>query len=858
MLGIKRIVSCVFAILILGLISFVFFQALENLHSSVRWIAVVLVFVVCGSAGWFFRAALKETGAIKYWLLGLVALFGVALYTASSPEFQSADFAQVNYSNGTHSGEIKPVLKRVWNRAVAGYDMHPAFESIVVPNALVATFASSPKQVQVMIAKPPAALLQPDGKLIESNGLSIEVNAFDSQGKLGYSKTLSITQEDFLKDKWIKKKIRMDAGVSSIEVKLGWGTPGSISGYGSTIVGFQIPSAHAYVDYLGKIMLLCAGFFVVLFGLYFNLDVFRAGSASPRKASSLLTVGNCFLVLLGLCLLGYYIHSKTSFVFFWDLRNYWSKTEFLYELINAGAWKQAVGVFSSTYTLDYSMLPAVLPALLSSVTGYPTRVNYSLSIIAIYAVPAYLMVAYLGKRLVDGSASGSGVVNDGRWVFASFAVFLALPLYFATTLNLMPDIGGVVLFVAALLSASSIVEALRAKDGHSQPWKVSNSLIRSSVNLGVLFSLMFVFRRWYVFAAAGIAFALSVLIVIEVLTSRGLRAVVISRVLVAAIVAIFSALPFMCWVLFDWSRDFGQHDYANLYSSYKFSLERDGQVALLFLGTAAPLLSILGAVLLYRFGKARHLWFLLLTSTIVACTLFLHIQSPAPHHYFLLMPMLGALIAGLGLLLLRRFGFKALLGYILVFAVGGGLATYPMSAKYGVTYFAGFDTWYPKQQKYVQGYTEMYRWLTASENQQKTICLIASSEAINQGVLGELWQVVPGATKNAYDQRLIQLGQVDSVNGPPQPIIKQCQIFLVGVPFQAHLQPSEQLTLGIVQKDMVEGQGVGVTVDRNPTVFAMGDNIQVLGYTAVRSITEEEYQDLVKRFLEIKAAAVPK
>ena len=80
----------------------------------------------------------------------------------------------------------------------------------------------------------------------------------------------------------------------------------------------------------------------------------------------------------------------------------------------------------------------------------------------------------------------------------------------------------------------------------------------------------------------------------------------------------------------------------------------------------------------------------------------------------------------------------------------------------------------------------------------------------------------------------------------------------MGVPFQAHLQPSEQLTLGIVQKDMVEGQGVGVTVDRNPTVFAMGDNIQVLGYTAVRSITEEEYQDLVKRFLEIKAAAVPK
>ena len=117
-----------------------------------------------------------------------------------------------------------------------------------------------------------------------------------------------------------------------------------------------------------------------------------------------------------------------------------------------------------------------------------------------------------------------------------------------------------------------------------------------------------------------------------------------------------------------------------------------------------------------------------------------------------------------------------------------------------------------------------------------------------------MWQILPSVAKHAYDQRLIQLGQVDSVNGPPLPIVKECQIFLVGVPFQAHLQVDQQFTLQIIQKDIVNGTGIGLAVDRTPKIFSMGDNIVVRAYETVRNITGEEYDDLVKRFLKSKAS----
>ncbi|NYT63474.1 hypothetical protein H0A66_14245 [Alcaligenaceae bacterium] len=844
------IIPTVLGTLVLGPATFAFHQALYALPYSMRMACTALFVVIFIVAGWFMRQPIRQMGVVRYWLFGAALLLGLGLCISPEIKVQSADFAKIQYSNGEETEGVKPTTVSAWDRTFSGYFMHPAYGTAVVPNSLVATFLSQPKKVNLLFAKPQSALFQDDGKPTESDGISVELSAFDSEGNLGYTDTLMISQESFLKDRWIEQAIQMDAGIALIKVTLGQGPIGSTPNYDSTIVGLQVSDWHAYAEFIGIVMLVCMGFFVLALFLVLNVSSVTTGPVARRQAASPQVFFYCALVFVCLMLLAYWSESKTSYVFFWDFRNYWEKTETLYELIKAGSLRQAINMFSSTYTSDYSMLPSVLPALSSLITGYPTRLNYSLSITALYAVPAYIMVAYLAKRLVDGEGSAVTPLRD-RWVLASFPIFFGLPIYFGTTLYLMPDIGGVILFVGALLSASALLDAIREQEKQTQPWHVSKKLFLYSINLGVLFSLMFIFRRWYVFAATGIACSLFALVLIEILRSRA-SSQVVSRTVVSAALMAFAALPLLCWVLFDWSRDFGRHDYSNLYASYQDSLGHDVQLFKQAFGVIAPLLCIVGGVFLYRLGKAKHLFFLLIASTCIASLLFLYVQSPGRHHFFLLMPLLGALLAGLFILVGRHFGLIATVCLALLLVIGGTLATRPVNEKYGITIFAGFDDWLPQHQKYSGGYTEMSEWLALPENEHKKFCLIASSVEINQGIFSELWQTIPSVAKHAYDQRLLLLGQIDSINGPPAPSIKQCQIFLVGVPFQTHLRSNQQFALEIIQKDMVNGTGIGKAVERSPKVFAMGDTIEVRAYKTERDITNEEYADLVKRFLDSK------
>lgn len=839
-------------VLIVAPISFVFYQALGSMPYSIRMLSAFLVAVIFFLAGLFMCQTIRQMGVAKYWLLCLTLLLGLGLLANFGVDDQSADSAQVYYSDGTKTEGMKPNVVSLWGQLVYGYDMHPAYGAAVVPDSLVANFSSRPKEVSVLFTKPKSALFLEDGKATESDGISVELNAFDVKGNIGYSKRFLISQDEFLKDRWIKTTVKAEEGIASIKVALGWGAEGSTPNYDSTIVGFRVSSWYAYAEVVGKVVLVCVGFFLMLLSLILNFNGFFSSSAVRRQLvfSKLYFYG--FLVLICIALVAYWSQFSTSYVYFWDYRNYWSKTELMYELIRSGAWAQIANVFSTTYAADYSMLPTVLPALLSLIVGYPSRITYAFSITVLYAVPAYIMIAYLAKRLIDGNTVAADTYVRGGWVLASLAVFFGLPLYFDVTLYLMPDIGGVALFVGAVLCASSLIDTIVSRNSSTERSLVSKELFRSGISLGVILSVMFVFRRWYVFAAVGIAFSLFFLVLVEILLSRGFRKIIFFRAIASVVLIVFSVLPFLCWVLFAWARDFGQHDYANLYASYKFSSAHDVSVFMRWFGVVVPLLCVGGAGLLCYLGKARRLFFILLISTFVACALFLYVQSPARHHYMLLMPMFGASLAGLAILMARRFGVAASFFFTMFLVLAASLSMSPINKRFGVTLFASFEGWMPKHQKYIDGYVHLAQWLALPENETKKFCLIASSETINQAIFGELWQVVPGITKNAYDQRLIQLGQIDSVNGPPVPLVKQCEIFLVGVPFQAHMQPNQQYTLGIIQEDMVKGTGIGMSVERTPKVFLMGDDIEIYAYRSIRGITNDEYDNLVNRFLGSK------
>ncbi len=839
------------AALVLGPVSFAFYRALAALPPGMRiaFTGVAMAILVLGAL--LVRRPLRQMGATRYWLAGATVVLGWLMFAGSDVQVKSADLAQVGYSDGRQEPNVPPSPMTVSGREIAGYGLHPAYEGAVVADSLVASFSAQPREVHVLFAKPLEALYQADGTPTDSDGISVQLRAFDAQGKLGYSDTFVIPQQQFMEGEWVEKTVRVASGIASISVSTGWGPPGGTPFGDFTMVGFQVPAWKAQVELLGRLMILCLGFFVVALFVVLGLNL-PDGARLHRGHRTVAACGA--LVVLGLVVLAYGSQSLTSYVYFWDYRNYWEKTETLYGLVKDGAWRQAMAVFGAAYTSNYSMLPAVGPALLSQLTGSPGRINYALSITALYAAPAYLMVAYLAKRLLDGDAPVAQAPGRNRWLLASVPVVLGLPAYFGTVLYLMPDIGGVVLSVAALLSASSLVGAIKAPSGPSPPWQVSRPLLRAAISVGVLFGLMFVFRRWYVFFAAGIACALFVAVLVELALARGNRRVLAWRAVASALLVSFAALPLLCWFLFAWSRDFGQHDYSTLYASYRFTLGQDAQVFKQLFGVVVPVLCLAGVALVYRACGQKRLLFMLVAATVIASLMFLGIQSPGRHHYYLLMPLLGSMLAGVSLLLARRFGAWAAVALSLLIGVGGVLATRPLVEKSGVAVFAGYDDWKPRQQLFADGFADMSRWLAAPENQDRRFCLIASSVAINQGLFRELWQILPNVAKNAYDQRMIHMGQVDSVDGPPLPSVKQCEIFLVGVPFQSHLMPDQQTTLSIMQRDLVEGTGIGAAVDRQPTVFTLGDGIEVLAFRTQRGLSDQEYDDLVKRFQDNKAA----
>lgn len=834
-------------------ISAFFFQELGALPKSVRLLAVACAMGVFVLAAYLMRMHLRRLGATKLTVVALATALGIFLSSSTETHFPSADHATLSYSDGSHTDHVKPNRIEIWGRSVDGYFLHPPFGSVRVPDSLIGEFSSTPKELNLLFSKPREALLQQNGTPTLSDGISVEVNAFDSNGRLEHSEKYEISQEGFLKSHWVEKKVRVPSGISKVKITISSGPPGSTPDFDSTLVAFEVRNINTYLLFIGRMLLVGFAFLSIALFSVFSYRDFLFFRISTNTLVFLRRGLPYLSLLLLLILIAYWSASRTSFVYFWDYRNYWQKTEALHELMVSGAWGQAIGVVADFYSADYSMLPAVMPAIVSLFAGYPTRLNYLLTITGIYAVPAYIMVAYLAKRLLEGSLTPQLYDNRNAWVFASLPAFFGIPIYFGTTLYLMPDIGGVVLFVAALLYASSLMKAIANEPENTNSWKTSADLLRSSLGLGILFSLMFLFRRWYIFAAIGIVCSCITLISIELWIKRKYFRNIVQRLSVAFVFIAFSALPFLSWVLFDWSHNIGQHDYSNLYSSYKNSLSNELYRFVSVFGLVTPALCIVFMILVRRLNPDRYLLFILVTSSLVASLLFLQVQSPGRHHYYLLMPLLGAFLAALSIIFFRSYGLFAAVLFSAVLMLGSGAATCISQGQNWVGFlFPKYVDWLPKQQSYAKGFEEIAKWLLLPENEKRKFCVVASSPAINQGVFNELWQIVPDVQKKSFDGRLIHLGQVDSVNGPPTDSINQCDISFVGLPFQTHLKAGEQYCLEILQEDLINGTGIGAAFGRAPRVFIMDENTKILAYDRTREITDREYVDFVERFLNHK------
>ena len=90
---------------------------------------------------------------------------------------------------------------------------------------------------------------------------------------------------------------------------------------------------------------------------------------------------------------------------------------------------------------------------------------------------------------------------------AAAAAFAAFPAGIAVLARGMPDIGGLIFYVAALRLAERLLRLLALPPGHSE--RIGALVRRVAAALALCVFAMILFRRWYAFAALGIAVMLT-------------------------------------------------------------------------------------------------------------------------------------------------------------------------------------------------------------------------------------------------------------------------------------------------------------------------------------------------------------
>lgn len=776
-------------------------------------------------------------------LAGLCAAAGLIYGLTSQPAPLYVQSAAIQMSGAETSTEQSAIAISSGSASVQAFVLHPVFEGGNAPYLLTAELPDIPGSARLLVSKPANVLRQPDGSLSDSDGISLDITVSDLSGHVHSAQTLYIGQPQFLAQDWSEYPIPEDGRPSKLRVEILSGPPGSTSLSDTTLVAIQITPQPTILQVVAAPVLLgFTLFFTLLSAAAAASRLLRPSSSTPIS----LTPFFSWTLLLGVLLIAVHLyHTETLNVFVWDNQNYWEKTEHLFLLMKTSQWNAVHASIASSITSNYTAIPAVPLALMSLLRDSVSRAAYDQHIALIYIFPAYFATAHLARSIAIEKFTPTGSKSIPTPLIA-LSILLAFPLFLGTALLLIPDIGGVTLVVISMFAASGMLNAMGADSASITRNKGrSSDLVAYALILGSSLALMFVFRRWYAFSAAGVAFALGIRIVALAIQRPQSWHRIAYQAALSTCVAAAAAFSILIWPLASWANDPGSHNYATLYSSYDFPLSHTGAKFLNYFGLLGILASLFGVLLLLRKKPRSETLNVVLLSSLCAVVMFLLIQTPGKHHFYLTMPLMAVGLTGV-LWTLRANGNRLLSAALIAAFIGIGIWL-PRPAD--IPLFASYADWKPLRTPNASVLTEIGHWLSTPENAKRRYCVIASSTNFNQEIVRNLWQIEPSFDRNTLGSQLIRLGQVDSAHGAPSRALLNCDIALTATPFQFHLTEQEQHSLKSIQEDLLGRRGIGLSFETVPgKTWQLTDGTQVTAHRRTREISEAEYQELLERY----------
>ena len=517
-------------------------------------------------------------------------------------------------------------------------------------------------------------------------------------------------------------------------------------------------------------------------------------------------------------------------------------------LIDAGRWPALLLQFAASMKSDYSWAPALAPGLALAIGGPLSRTIYQSAIDLLYVAPAIYALGRLALALARRAGLDARFARSGAALALALAgVLAAYPTGLAVAARGMPDIGGLALVVVALHLADRLARLFALPAGHEA--RLRPLARRLALALTLTLFAMFLFRRWYAFAGVGVIAVLA--LEVAVVAARRRAAFRWGLALEIAAASMLAGLALASPVLVDWLPNPAAHDYAHIYAAYRKPTD-------VFLGLvgdwygfgvlAATLVA--GAVLALRSRDGRLLR-LTLGSAVIAAALFLRVQSPYVHHVYLIAPAVTAILAASALGIAQH----ARVGAVLAIAALAAATLTPLGALAPKGVFPTYALPHAPRADLAE-LARLKAWVDERATPDHKLCGLGSSYTFSGQLISELWQLSADRSPLHGDPKLradVAMSDVDTVEGPPSPELKDCAILIVGDPVQTHLIPAYQQTVVVPSREMLSGEGIGAHYRRTGEAFHLEKGVSAVVFERVSPLSDADMAALADRWRAARA-----
>jgi hypothetical protein len=509
-------------------------------------------------------------------------------------------------------------------------------------------------------------------------------------------------------------------------------------------------------------------------------------------------------------------------------------------LIDAGRLPQLVFEVATSLKADYSWVAGLAPGFALAAGAPLSRAVYQAAIMVFYAAPALAALGWFARELA-ARAGFAPTKSLAALALATAAVAAVYPTGVAVAARGMPDVGGVALYVYALRTADKFTHA--AVVGRAR-----NLTRRLALTLALTFFAMFIFRRWYIFAAAGVAAAMAFELAVAAWRNR--KTFAWGPLLNAGALAALTSAALASPILVDWAGDPGRHDYGSLYAAYRKPLD-------VFLGLIGDwwgfgVLAACAVAFAFLLARSREgrLARMTLLSGLIAAALFLRIQTPYVHHVYLVMPWAAALGA-----VILAIAQKSRLAGMATLAALAAVTLTPAGALAPKGLFPSYARPHAPRSDLAE-LARLKDWVDEHAAPSQKVCGLGSSYTFSGQLIDELWQLKADKSPLHLDKgerASVAMSDVDTVEGPPAPGLKDCAFLLVGDPVQTHLDPAYQQTVIVPSREMLDGDGIGAHYARTGEAFRLENGVTAVVFKRVTPLTDEDVAALAKRWEAARA-----